>query len=141
MACEVDERRQTGVDRRVTVMARPRTRIDVVEFVRAEPASEGGRVSITLVDSAGGTVVVSVSDACLGEIMAALPRPVCEANGEAVHAWRLEQQGPHTATMRLTLQTAEGRVARFSITPGQLAGMATLATYGGFASAHAKPVN
>jgi hypothetical protein len=57
-----------------------------------------------------------------------------------VHSWRLEASASPPG-LTLTLQTPEGRVAAFSVTPGQVAGMATLATYGAFPAMTGKTIN
>ena len=118
-------------------------RIAVAEFVRAELVGDGSHLKLTLVDMDGRTVVLSLPVPCLGTLLAALPRqqdPPAGSIGE-VQAWRLDPAGAARPALTLTLQTSEGRVAAFYVTPGQIAGMATLATYGGLSAATARTVN
>lgn len=95
-------------------------------FLRAE--MRGGGV-IRLVFRAGkGELVLDLPLAAVGDLLAELPAVLPPpAEPRRVRAWHLEA-GP-----TLTLQTAEGHVAAYRITETQLAGLATLATYGNLA--------
>ena len=122
----------------IPVMPR-RLSIDVAEIVRAEISEGGENVRLTLAEAGGGTVVLSLPLSCLGDIAASLPRPLAADTVDRVHSWRLEGAGG--SELKLTLQTPEGRAAAYRITPGQVAGMATLATYGALSAATAKAIN
>jgi hypothetical protein len=102
-------------------------RLKLTGFVRAEPAQDGAGVKLVLIDEDGRTVVLSLEGGCLGELMFGLPRPR-PASGEAtpVRAWRLDAAEPGATTLTLTLHTTDGGVAAFRLTPGQLAGIATV---------------
>jgi hypothetical protein len=120
-----------------------RARVDATDFVRAEVTDDGERVVLTLAESGGGTVVLSLPASCVAEMVAALPRYLPETTADIahpVHSWRLEAS-PATADLTLTLRTPEGRAAAFRVTSGQVAGMATLATYGALCRATAKSIN
>ena len=120
-----------------------RVRIEAAGLVRAEVADDGALVVLTLADAGGGTVTLSLPSSCLGEVIAALPRHLPETIAEPahpVHSWRLEA-GAGAAALTLTLRTPDGRAASFQVTPGQVAGIATLATYGALSAATAKAIN
>ena len=120
-----------------------RTRIDAAAFIGAEMAVDGATLKFTLADRDGRTVVLVLPMACLGELLASLPAQAEVPAGAVreVRAWSLD--GPPTAQSRLTLtlQTPEGQLLALRVTPGQIAGMATLATYGWLSAATARTIN
>ena len=117
-------------------------RIAVDSFLRAEIAEDGRALRLVLVDAGGVTVVLSLPMRCLGELLAELPAGAEPPPGTVreVRAWRLDG-GAEQAGLTLTLQTAEGQSSAFRVTPGQIAGMATLATYGGLSALTARTIN
>ncbi len=120
-----------------------RQRVEISEIVRAELSDDGAQLLLTMAGAGGETVVLSLPACSVGEILAALPRQLSETAADTVHrvhSWRLEAAAD-AAELTLTLQTPEGRAAAFQVTPGQVAGMATLATYGMLSAATAKTIN
>ena len=127
----------------ITVMPRRRARVDAIDLIRAEITDDGDRVMLTLVEANGGTVVLSLPACCLGDLIGTLPRQLRETEVDTVHkvhSWHLEACGRATE-LKLTLQTPDGRAAAFRVTPGQVAGMATLAAYGALSGTTAKAIN
>jgi len=123
-------------------MPRSRLRVEISDIVRAELTDDGAQLLLTMAGVGGETVVLSLPASCVGEMLAALPRqlPAVSDTVHRVHSWRLEAAAG-AADLTLTLQTPEGRAAAFQVTPGQVAGMATLATYGALSAATAKTIN
>jgi hypothetical protein len=121
----------------------PPTRIDAARFLAAEMAADGATLKLTLADRDGRIVVLALPLPCLGDLLANLPAPAEPPAGAVrdVHAWSLDAPPATRAGLTLKLQTPDGHVLAFRVTPGQIAGMATLATYGGLCAATARTIH
>jgi hypothetical protein len=104
-------------------------RIDAVDLTEAGLSHDGTRVSLTLVDQAGEKTLLSLPACCLNKVLTTLPdRP----EPGAVHrldSWTMGISD-NGQDLILTLRTPEGVAISFVLKPSQMAGMATLATYG-----------
>jgi hypothetical protein len=98
-------------------------------FVRAEP--EGTDLKLVFIDDCGGTVILRLPLACLGDLLCSLPAqpPPATSTVAEVRAWRLDGPEAGGSGLTLTSQTAEGQSSVFRLSQGQIAGMATLAMH------------
>jgi hypothetical protein len=114
-----------------------RTRITVSDILRIEMSDDGTRVTFRLLDDRGDEVCVVLPVCRLGELVAAIPNELSPTHpgnqsAQAVHpvcSWSIGA-GSGSRELALTLVTDEGRVARFAMTVGQIAGIATVTQYG-----------
>ncbi len=116
-------------------MASPRTKIVVTDLARVERL-DAGSVCLTLVDAGGETVTLALTQASLGAVAAALlgqMPPVRDGEMAKVEAWRMAPRGDGTE-FRLSLHTTAGHAAHFLVTPGQVAGMATLVRFNDYST-------
>jgi hypothetical protein len=109
----------------------PHQHIDVVGIICAEPEQDGLGLKLVLADQHDQRFVLTLTWACLGELLCRLPwppAPPADAVSD-VRAWHLDPPEPGGRALTLSLQTAQGQVAVFRLTAGQLAGMATVAMH------------
>jgi len=103
--------------------------IDAVELVSVRPSGDGQRLTMRVRDSAGETRRMRLPAAWLDSLLTALP---WARHGEEAHelsSWSMEAASD--GALLLTLRTPAGEAFSFVVRPWQIAGMATLATYGG----------
>ncbi|HVZ08863.1 hypothetical protein [Rhodopila sp.] len=95
-------------------------------------AMDGGRgLRLRLRDRNGRPRTITLPSDWLGAMLAALPWP---SEGDEVHAvasWSIDRGNGED--LLLTLRTPRGQAMTFALKPWQVAGMATIATYGGAA--------
>lgn len=102
--------------------------IDAVELISVHPSGEG-RLKVRMRDRNGRTTTVGLPATWLDSLVTALPCPTCSGTAHALSSWSME--AATGGQLLLTLRTPEGMAFSFTIKPWQVAGMATLAGYGG----------
>lgn len=120
-----------------------RLKVHVSRFEGVEVIDHGAGLKLTFTDQDSRIVVVCIPTRTLGDLLASLPAGVEPPDGDVreVRAWSvggLEQREPG---LKLTLQTAEGQSLAFRITPAQIAGIATIATFGGLCPVPRRTIN
>jgi len=113
--------------------------IDAVELisVRLMPGERRIRLHIRNQNSEPRTVTIPMQ--WLDAIVNASPAPPCEAEARRLASWHLERTNGDD--LLLTLRTPEGQAVTFTLKPWQLAGMATIATYGSADPPHKGPLH
>jgi hypothetical protein len=103
--------------------------IDANQMAEVRLSDDATRVTMTLLDTSGQKVLLSLPVNCLNAVFSVVPR---QAAPDVVH--RLDSWSMGVAEngqdLLLTLRTPDGAAISFTLKPWQVEGMATIATYG-----------
>ena len=97
---------------------------DIDALVRMDVADDGEQAALVLFDNVGRSVALHLPMRMLGPLIAALPRlPPADVAGDAfvVRSWRIDTRGDGPG-VRMSLETPDGRPARFRVLPGTIMG-------------------
>jgi hypothetical protein len=106
-----------------------KVKIDADELTEIRLSADGARVLMSLLDTEGRKVSLSLPASCLNAVMSVAPR---HAEPGAIHKLDSWNMGAveNGQDLLLTLRTPEGLAISFTLKPWQVEGMATIATYG-----------
>lgn len=126
-----------------------RTSTNVAELLRIEVSDDGGRVTATVLDASGTPTTLSFPVRLLADLLGTLPTQLVTGSGPAnsaaarihpVSSWSVEPSR-ESRNLILTLLTRDGGMARFALRHEQIAGIATIATYGTMNSVTSRTLN
>lgn len=102
--------------------------IDAAELISVRLMPGEGRIRLHIRSQNGQPRTVTIPMQWLDAIVSASPAPPCGAEAHRLASWHLDRTADDD--LLLTLRTSEGHAVTFTMKPWQLAGMATIATYG-----------
>jgi len=124
-------------------------RTNIVELLRVEVSDDGGHVTAKVLDGSGTRASLSFPVRFLADMLATLPTQLvtgcspaesAAARTHTVSSWSIEPSR-ESGNLILTLLTRDGGMARFALRQEQIAGIATLATYGTQSQAMVRTLN
>ena len=102
--------------------------IDATELVSVRAEPNGRRLRLKLRDGTGRITTIALPSNWLDAIVRSLPWPPSGNEAHTLASWSIDRTNGED--LLLTLRTAEGQAVSFAMKPWQIAGMATIATYG-----------
>jgi hypothetical protein len=102
--------------------------IDAAELISVRLMHGDGRIRLQMRDQNGHPRTVAIPAQWLDAIVSASPAPPCGGEARPLASWSLDRTNGDD--LLLTLRTPEGQAVTFTMKPWQIAGMATIATYG-----------
>ena len=113
--------------------------IDAAELISVRARQDGRGLHLRFRDRAGRTFTVALPSGWLNEMLTALPCPLRGGEAVPLASWSVERGGGDA--LILTLRSPEGQVFTFAVQTWQIAGMATIATYGGHDRSRKPPLH
>jgi hypothetical protein len=102
--------------------------IDAVELISVRMMHGAGRLRLRIRDQDGHPHTVAIPIQWLDSIVTASSAPPCGDEARPLASWSLDRTNGDD--LLLTLRTPDGHAVTFTMKPWQIAGMATIATYG-----------
>jgi hypothetical protein len=102
--------------------------VEAIELLNVRVVHEDGSVRLRIRDQNGQPLTVALPAHWLDAIVTALPWPPTSNEARPLASWTMDRTSGDD--LLLTLRTPDGQAVTFTMKPWQIAGMATIATYG-----------
>jgi len=102
--------------------------IEATELLSVRVIHADGSIRLRIRDQNGQRLTIALSAHWLNAIVTALPWPPSVGEVRPLASWSMDRT--QADNLLLTLRTPEGQAVTFAMKPWQIAGMATVATYG-----------